>query len=469
MANNQREDEGISPVVGAILMVAITIVLAAVILFFVTDLANQPQVSAAGVEIEETAAGVDITLLDIGSADDLLITADGTTVATLTASETGAKTTLSGVSPSSQINIIARVDDSETVIRTFNPKQTHGQGAPITLNGDADSDSYTNSEELSFGSDPYDPSDTPPETGIPELTATKHLSINGDGTRIRALAIDNSGTIYVAAEKSSDEDFVAAYSQDGTKLWQYDWNEFGVDYLSAIEYGPDNNLYVGDEDGYIKKFDPSTGAIQWELSNGVIFNGRTQDIQADSAGNVYAMGGAKVISLDSTKTLRWKESIPQGIDADLTLTPDETTLVAATDRGYVRAYDTNGNPQWEYTHSNCSNSCYETITSDNNDVYALIERLSRDSHRLNITTGAVEDTLGTPGQTTAIELHNNKFYTTDPNHIRDEAQIIEYNLDGSINWKTDRMSEAYWAYELKEYNNNLYFGTHNGIYVFTIN
>lgn len=65
------EDEGISPVVGAILMVAITVVLAAVILFFITGLADQPSAGAAGVtvELDVTTNELVFSAVDLGTTE----------------------------------------------------------------------------------------------------------------------------------------------------------------------------------------------------------------------------------------------------------------------------------------------------------------------------------------------------------------------------------------------------------------
>lgn len=70
----ETQDEGVSPVVGAILMVAIAVVLAAVILFFVTGLADNPQFASAGVKVSAApTGGVSVQVVDMGTAEELLV------------------------------------------------------------------------------------------------------------------------------------------------------------------------------------------------------------------------------------------------------------------------------------------------------------------------------------------------------------------------------------------------------------
>ncbi|MCU4741158.1 type IV pilin N-terminal domain-containing protein [Natronoglomus mannanivorans] len=66
-----QKDRAVSPVIGVILMVAITVILAAVIAAFVLDLGQSTSASVdAGVSIDSSSEGVGLQLTDQGSADD---------------------------------------------------------------------------------------------------------------------------------------------------------------------------------------------------------------------------------------------------------------------------------------------------------------------------------------------------------------------------------------------------------------
>ncbi len=67
------DDVGVSPVVGVILMVAIVVSLAAAIAVFVTDLGDLGSSTNAGVEVENTSEGYTVTVLDMGSAENVTV------------------------------------------------------------------------------------------------------------------------------------------------------------------------------------------------------------------------------------------------------------------------------------------------------------------------------------------------------------------------------------------------------------
>lgn len=116
MSQEREKESGISPVVGAILMVAITVVLAAVILFFVTGLANDPTVGQAGVSVNENPDGtVTIQLVDAGNADEIIVR-----------TPSGDETLLVGdeETVSEDVQVIAVVGESETLLRNVESEAT---------------------------------------------------------------------------------------------------------------------------------------------------------------------------------------------------------------------------------------------------------------------------------------------------------------------------------------------------------
>jgi len=70
-----NEDErAVSPVIGVILMVAITVILAAVIAAFVLDLGQSTGANAqAGIDFSEDSGNIDITITSVDRADEIRI------------------------------------------------------------------------------------------------------------------------------------------------------------------------------------------------------------------------------------------------------------------------------------------------------------------------------------------------------------------------------------------------------------
>ena len=82
---NKLQSKGVSPVIGVILMVAITVVLAGVVgtaVFSFTDGGLEENVQA-GVDLQETPDGVEVSWTQSGNADSIEVQVDGTTQATL--------------------------------------------------------------------------------------------------------------------------------------------------------------------------------------------------------------------------------------------------------------------------------------------------------------------------------------------------------------------------------------------------
>lgn len=67
------EERAVSPVIGVILMVAITVILAAVIAAFVLDLGDTSSSAQAGLDISEDGDEVEITVQTIDRADEFIV------------------------------------------------------------------------------------------------------------------------------------------------------------------------------------------------------------------------------------------------------------------------------------------------------------------------------------------------------------------------------------------------------------
>ncbi|AGB30826.1 hypothetical protein C488_03330 [Natrinema pellirubrum DSM 15624] len=138
------EERAVSPVIGVILMVAITVILAAVIAAFVLDLGQSQGANAqAGMDFNEDSDQVTITINSVERADKIQV---GTTVSSSDCSNGGdlpydMGTDVGGTfvletddgtinnggdqscdfSDSDEIQIIGVYDGSDNVITTYNP------------------------------------------------------------------------------------------------------------------------------------------------------------------------------------------------------------------------------------------------------------------------------------------------------------------------------------------------------------
>jgi len=128
----QNDDRAVSPVIGVILMVAITVILATVIGTFVLGLGDSLGGSPiAGVTVDgDNSTDVTVTLTNLGTAENVKIVyaANGTSVTQadlvsgdLPMNNTGASVTLNNTSPGSgSYNIVAVGPNGEqSVLRSF--------------------------------------------------------------------------------------------------------------------------------------------------------------------------------------------------------------------------------------------------------------------------------------------------------------------------------------------------------------
>jgi len=128
----QDNDRAVSPVIGVILMVAITVILAAVVGTFVLGLGDQIGGSAtAGVTVDgDNTTDVTVTLTNLGTAESVkIVDSNGTSINTvdtgvtgnLPMNSTGASVTLDGTTPGgNSYNIVAVGPGGEqSVLRSF--------------------------------------------------------------------------------------------------------------------------------------------------------------------------------------------------------------------------------------------------------------------------------------------------------------------------------------------------------------
>lgn len=116
------DERAVSPVIGVILMVAITVILAAVIAAFVLDLGQSQSASAAaGVSFEESGGEVTITYVSSDRIDDgtaLEVESSGS-CGTESLSSVGSSVTCSHDDAS--LTIVGTYQGSETVVASWEP------------------------------------------------------------------------------------------------------------------------------------------------------------------------------------------------------------------------------------------------------------------------------------------------------------------------------------------------------------
>jgi len=123
----QSDDRAVSPVIGVILMVAITVILAAVIGTFVLGLGDSVQQSAnAGVSVDQSSGPtVTITINSMGDGTDRVeYSIDQGSTWTTVGSSVGASASTSSVSSGDLVSIraIGSGDTQNASIRTYTVK-----------------------------------------------------------------------------------------------------------------------------------------------------------------------------------------------------------------------------------------------------------------------------------------------------------------------------------------------------------
>jgi len=117
-----EEERAVSPVIGVILMVAITVILAAVIAAFVLDMGQGQSANAqAGIQFSEDGSNVTVMVNSVDRADNLSVDASdcsgSLTGAPLNAS--AGSTVTANCTSEGTIQVIGTYDGSSNVITTY--------------------------------------------------------------------------------------------------------------------------------------------------------------------------------------------------------------------------------------------------------------------------------------------------------------------------------------------------------------
>ncbi|MDY6775807.1 MAG: type IV pilin N-terminal domain-containing protein [Halobacteria archaeon] len=126
--NRKRTDDAVSPVIGVILMVAITVILAAVIGTFVLGLGGQVQQNAqAGVSFNQNNdSSVTVTLNSIQRADAIYIQAPNGSVpgnwTSVSQSDVGTSKTVTSLGSGDRITVVGEYQGSRNTITSYTVK-----------------------------------------------------------------------------------------------------------------------------------------------------------------------------------------------------------------------------------------------------------------------------------------------------------------------------------------------------------
>ena len=118
-------NRAISPAVGTVLLVGIVVALATITGIVLFDIDGLNQTAQAGVTVEETTSGVEVTWSDSGTAEEIVVTA---------ADEEYQLNSVNGsiklgMRKGSDISVIGKTDDSSTVLKQMTTEYTSGNNS----------------------------------------------------------------------------------------------------------------------------------------------------------------------------------------------------------------------------------------------------------------------------------------------------------------------------------------------------
>jgi len=178
-----------------------------------------------------------------------------------------------------------------------------------------------------------------------------------DGEQANAIAIDSSGSVYVAGITTSQGEgsydiLLAKYNNLGTLQWQRILGGTGVEWASGLSIDSEDNVYVagwttsqgqGGDDALLAKYN-SSGTIQWQrILGGTGTDDNGASIVFDSSNNVYVGGrtdsegqGSRdflLIKYNSAGVLQWQKIFGgTGNDQGLSIAIDSSDYVYMTGR-----------------------------------------------------------------------------------------------------------------------------------------
>ena len=125
--HGSRDNEGVSPVIGVVLIVAITLVLATVVGTFVLNISSETRETAtAGVSVDDG----EVRLITMGNTDEVIVEVEGTELGRMTKE---GDTVPIAVPGEVTVSVIGVVDGDETLIRSKTVEDAGDAGATLAL------------------------------------------------------------------------------------------------------------------------------------------------------------------------------------------------------------------------------------------------------------------------------------------------------------------------------------------------
>lgn len=146
LTNNQTK--AVSPVIGVILMVAITVILSTVAGVFVFDIGSGLSTEAtAGIDIQDTGEEITIQYTNTGTVEKLYVTQNGESLPNSTLTSVGDSYTVPNGTEGDEITVVGVTSDgTETVINSISVTQDFT--APTISDGDSNTDTTSDSTQL---------------------------------------------------------------------------------------------------------------------------------------------------------------------------------------------------------------------------------------------------------------------------------------------------------------------------------
>ena len=201
----------ISPVVGVILLVAVTVVLSSTVGFFVFELAESPSSGSAqaGVSVTETANGeAQIQVVDGGNADSVIVRYEDGTETQLGVGESVT------IPDSETATVLAEKDGSYSVLKSVDASSDSGDTAYSVPQDQLVAHYDTTELSLTDG----DPVDT-----LPDMSGTGNTATQSDSTKQPTYVADGIGG-------------TPAIQLDGSNDWLRIPNDPSLDVTSDREY-----------------------------------------------------------------------------------------------------------------------------------------------------------------------------------------------------------------------------------------
>lgn len=359
--NGLTEDKGISPVIGVILMVAITVTLAAVLGLFLTDLGDNLSSSSAtdsSILTEETDNGYQLRVQQIGEGvQEIQVRAGGSTITTL--DQVGETTEVEAPSDTNITVVQVSSDGTEQVTKTLTVDDSNASDVGTV----ADSTPTATSTPVSLPRF-VDTSSNASDTYDAERSDSGNWYILGGSGTVTVYNSDLTNTTGATYDLTSELNDPRGLYQDSSG----DWYVVGVD-SNVYQYDSDFNL----KNSYSLDPDNTRGMDITKAPNGDWLI--TDDAQAgvyryDSSWNTQTF----VRTIQDTG-----DTNPVGID-----TEGETVWIVGGSTNTAYEYDsslqTTGD-SFEFTEGSATNGLHIYDGSwivtdwDDNGVYIYRERL----------------------------------------------------------------------------------------------